>query len=479
MKKLAFVFLLSSIAALSAAPAAKEPQPSDPRLKRGFKLAEKNGWVVVHLQGSPAEIGYQHGYLLAAGIVEMQKVNERELTHDSSRDYAWYRHAAETVFWPKVEAEYRAEIEGIVEGAKAHGAGIDLWDVVLLNLMEEISPYYTKWCDRNQKSQAFLARPAPVERKLPGEHCSGFVATGSYTRDGRPVIAHNNWTGYMEGARWNILFDIVPQSGNRIFMDGVPGLIHSADDFGMNSAGIMITETTISAFDGFNPDGIPEFVRARKAMQYANSIDEFARIMKEGNNGGYANNWLVADRKTGEIADLELGLRNVNLRRTRDGFFVGTNFPVNDKLLAEETTFKRDDMSHSANARRARAEDLVKKAKGTIDLAFAHRYLTDHYDSYDKKVQPNERTLCGHIDLSPRGVAGWVAPYGAAGTVQNKAATAEMAERMTLSAAMGHACGLSFKARKHVAAHPDLAWQKDLLRDLDSHTFSTFTAPRQ
>ena len=110
-------------------------------------------------------------------------------------------------------------------------------------------------------------------------------------------------------------------------MDGMPGLIHSGDDFGINSAGIMITETTISRFNGFDPNGVPEFVRARKAMQYSSSIDDFARIMKDGNNGGYANNWLVADRKTNEIASLELGLKNVTLQRTQDGFFVGSNFP--------------------------------------------------------------------------------------------------------------------------------------------------------
>src|SRR5260370_37123549 len=83
-----------------------------------------------------------------------------------------------------------------------------------------------------------------------------------------------------------MVFDIAPSSGYRILMDGFPGLIHSADDFGVNAAGILITETTITRFHGWNPDGIPEFVRARKAMQYSTSIDEFARWMKEGNNGG-------------------------------------------------------------------------------------------------------------------------------------------------------------------------------------------------
>ncbi len=39
-----------------------------------------------------------------------------------------------------------------------------------------------------------------------GDHCSAFVATGSYTKDGRPVIAHNNWTGYLDGERWTMVY---------------------------------------------------------------------------------------------------------------------------------------------------------------------------------------------------------------------------------------------------------------------------------
>ncbi len=61
--------------------------------------------------------------------------------------------------------------------------------------------------------------------------------------------------------------------------------------------------------------------------------------MKEGNNGGYANNWLLADIKNNEIASLELGLKNVTLERKKDGYFVGSNFPVNEKLIREETEF--------------------------------------------------------------------------------------------------------------------------------------------
>src|SRR5205814_5586084 len=120
-------------------------------------------------------------------------------------------------------------------------------------------------------------------------------------------------TNYVIGARWNIVFDIVPERGQRLLMDGLPGVIASDDDFGVNSAGIMVTETTITQFEGWDPDGKAEFARARKALQYSRSIDDFVRIMRDGNNGGYANDWLVGDNKTGEIALLELGLKETSV----------------------------------------------------------------------------------------------------------------------------------------------------------------------
>src|SRR5882724_8243279 len=415
---------------------------TDPRLRKATRSGERNGWIQVHLEGKPAEIGYQHGYLLANEIAANFKAISTEMAHEEKHDWAFFRKAAEDVFWPHVEQEYRDEINGIVEGLKARGVKLDVWDLVALNAWLEI-PYYDKWHDKSTGTTSNGAGP--------GDHCSAFVATGSYTKDGRVVIAHNNWTSYSSGERWNIIFEITPAQGNRIIMDGMPGLIHSGDDFGINSAGMMITETTISGFSGFDPAGVPEFVRARKAMQYSTSIDEYARIMKDGNSGGYANNWLVADRKTNEVASLELGLKNVVLQRTRDGFFVGSNFPNDPKLMKEETDFDPKDRSKSENARHERWLSLMAANRGKIDLAAAQKFLGDHYDSYEKGTVYNERTLCGHIETSVRGMGTWQPPYAPAGAVQNKAADASLAEKMTMTALLGHACGRSFKATEHLA----------------------------
>jgi hypothetical protein len=374
------------------------------------------------------------------------------------------------MMWPRIETEYREELQGVVDGANAKGVKLDLWDVVAMNGAEEWE-YYVKEYDKEHGMQPAASLVAP-------EHCSAFVATGSYTSDGKIVIAHNNWTGYLDGQRWTIIFDINPAKGSRMLMDGLPGFIHSADDFVVNSAGIAITETTIGGFSGYDPSGIPEFARARKAAQYSASIDDFARIMKEGNNGGYANNWLLVDVKTNEIASLELGLKNVTLERKKDGYIVGSNFPVNEKLIREETDFDVKDMSASANARHVRWEQLMAENKGKIDVAAAQRFLADHYDTYSKKEDADERTLDGHIDLSARGSEPWQPPFGTAGAVQNKAADAAMVKQISFSAAAGHACGKSFKAQEHLREHPELGWEQGLLRDMDAYPWTTFSVTR-
>ena len=337
-------------------------QPTtDPRLKKAYRLPEQHGWIQVHLEGTPEQIGFQHGYLLAPEIKDDYLAISVEMTHEEKKDWAYFRKLSQEMFWPRVEQEYRDELNGIAAGLKARDIKLDIWDVVAMNAWLEL-PYYDKWHDKDTLHITGAGAAAGAPRG-PGDHCSGFVATGSYTKDGRVVIGHNNWTSYSSGERWNIIFDMAPANGNRILMDGAAGLIHSGDDFGLNSAGIIITETTISNFTGFDPAGIPEFVRARKAMQYAASIDDFARIMSEGNNGGYANNWLVADRKNNEAASLELGLKNVILLRTKDGFFVGSNFPANPKLIKEETDFDPNDKSKSENARHIRWLELMEQNK--------------------------------------------------------------------------------------------------------------------
>ncbi len=471
MRRATAIFITCGAILAATVAASTSPKP-DQRLQGGARHPSLNGWTLVHLEGTPEAIGYQHGYLLATEIQDMQKVFALELSHDLGKDWNFFRDAARNGLWPHVEQEYRAEMQGIVDGLNAQGVKLDIWDVVAMNASQEWS-YYVGEYDKTHKI-------ASLPTVTAGEHCSAFVAVGSYTKDGRVVIAHNNWTNYLDGSRWTIAFDIVPSHGHHFLMDGLPGVIHSGDDFGLNDAGIVITETTISGFHGFDTNGVPEFVRARKAMQYSASIDDVARIFKDGNNGGYANDWLIADTRKNEIASLELGLQNVTLDRKIDGYFVGANFPINLRLAAEETNFAMGDQGNSPNARHRRWEQLMAENKGKIDVNLAERFMADHVDSVTGKTEPSERTLCGHFELSSRGsgAGSWQPAYGTAGAAQNKSTDSAMAAKMEFVAAAGHACGLDFIAAKHLREHPELAWEKPELRDMKAYPWTTIAAAK-
>src|SRR5262249_34647868 len=150
-----------------------------------------NGWIYVHLEGPPEQLGYQHGYLLAAEIGDLIRVEKPFLKQTTKRDWDFYRQTAERMLWPKIDAEYQREIDGIVAGAAAHGVKADRWDIVVVNALMELPGYYVPWLDKQEGRAA--ASQAP-------EHCSAFVATGSYTKDHRIVMGHNNWSDYVIGA---------------------------------------------------------------------------------------------------------------------------------------------------------------------------------------------------------------------------------------------------------------------------------------
>ena len=45
--------------------------------------------------------------------------------------------------------------------------------------------------------------------------------------------------------------------------------------------------------------------------------------------------------------------------------------------------------------------------KGKIDLDSAKAFETDDFDVIAQKRGTNERTLCGRVEISPRGVPEW------------------------------------------------------------------------
>jgi len=432
---------------------------------------DKNGWIYLHLAGSPADVGYQHGYLAANEIDTLIKVMQYYLPSSSGKDWAFYRAASKRFMWKKIDKEYQDEIRGITEGLQAKGFKYDTLDITALNAWIELSQYYVP-------GLANKIIPGSGDNKAPG-NCSAFIATGSFTKDHKIVMGHNNWVDYIVGERWNMIADIKPEKGNALLMDCAPGYIHSGDDFVINKSGIMVTETTITGFKGFDTTRTPEFVRARKAAQYSNSIDDVVKIMVTDNNGGYANDWLIGDTKTNEVAKLELGLKDHKLWRSKDTAIIGSNFPVDPNLIKDETTFDVNNKTSSPNARRLRMEKLVAvDYKGKLDGNYGKTIEGDTYDALDGKNAQNRCVIDGHLEEDPIACTEWTLPaFFPMGAVQGKVTTTDLANKMEIWAHMGHPGGADFLAAPFFEKHPEFyKTQGKYLRDMKAYPWTLFKA---
>ncbi|MDE3165581.1 MAG: hypothetical protein KGN36_07235, partial [Acidobacteriota bacterium] len=261
--------------------------------------------------------------------------------------------------------------------------------------------------------------PAYFDRKRDAsilDRCSAFAATGPATADGKMVIGHVTWWPLTLAEQTNVWLDIKPARGHRMLIQGYPGAIESGTDWYQNDAGLVLTETTIRQ-TRFNPDGTPVAFRARMAIQYADDIGGMVKILGAQNNGLYTNEWLMGDAKNNEIAMFELGTVHTRLWRSSKnewfgdtpGFYWGNN---NAKDLAIRTEYLPDPKG---------APEYVPYVPAVRDLAWL-----DFYNRYK-----------GHIDEQFAFTAFRSAPLVSAATMDAKVATAAMASRMMVWAAIG------------------------------------------
>jgi hypothetical protein len=426
---------------------------------------EKNGWIYLHIEGKPEERGFQHGYLMAKEIREALRQTGEVWHYQTGMDWDWMVSKSSEMFNSKIDSENMEEIEGIVEGMKAAGVTATRDEIVAFNGSIEFTGY---WWPQVKDS---ISPNSPDPKK---ESCSSFIATGSMTTDGKIVLGHNTMSSFYS-PDCNVILDILPDKGHRILMQSVAGLIHSETDFFVTSAGLVGSETTIGGFFPFDENGIPEFARMRRATQYASTIDEWCEIMKKGNNGGYANAWLIGDINTNEIARLELGLKYVGFEKKKDGYFSGSNVAEDLKILRFETETNELDIRISSVARRVRWKQLMRNNTGKINLELGKELEADHYDTYLNTITPDLRTLCSHPDLDPDPY-GVDIPFAAWGTIDGKVVDSKMARQMSFSARWGSACGTPFDSKVYLEKHPQFEWMNGLIKDRPSQPWTIFKA---
>jgi hypothetical protein len=458
------------------------------KVKNGTKHM-RAGWTRITIRGGPKERGFAHGQLMKEEFDRIM-VTQDYVCMDS---YGYTRKALADVI-PALYSETMRnkypevyeEIEGIHAGLKSRGSKYTLNDVILWNLFYTIGYMVSHLPELvhanpelNEKYGHIFAEggSATSHEGGAGDKCSAFIAVGDWTKDGKIVCAHNTFDNFIDAQFESVILEIKPTKGHNLIMQTAPCQVSSGTDYYVAGNTFIVTETTIGGFMKFKLAD-PITCRIRKAVQYANSLDEYDEILSDGNGGDYANSWLIGDTKTNEIMRIELGLDYKKVEKKKNGYFIGYNAPTDAKIRNLEciNTGYRDIRRHQG-ARQVRLEQLMTKNKGQIDVERGQLILADHYDVYLNKINMCSRTCCSHYELDDRAFMSQSTrplPYQPRGAVDGCVTDSSLAKDGAFTARWGTSCGTPFYAKAFCKRNIQWADQEPYLLDRPHQPWALF-----
>ena len=448
------------------------------RVKNGIRY-DMNGWTYISVKGTPKDRGYAYGKLVIEDMKEVRRILDFIIYTDYGVKWDFFVDAAKKYFSPKIEEHFPEFYEEMV--GFSEGANMTIDEVVAWN------NYFTlteSWWANMPEEESIAVKGTSVlnvaASKEGGsqERCSAFIAVGDWTSDGKIVCAHNNFSNFVDGQLARYVVDLKPTKGNRMLMMGFPGWIWSGTDFFVTSAGILGTETTIGGFISYE-NNIPISCRIRNAMQYGNTLDDYEKMLLDGNSGDYANSWLFGDTNKNEIMRIELGLRFHKTERTQNGYFIGFNAPYDPRIRNLECVNTGiDDIRRHQGARKVRLADLMDTWKGTINIDVAQKIIGDHYDVYLNKENPCSRTCCSHYELDPREYMSDPSrpkPFQPRGALDGNVIDTTMAKNMSFSLRWGNSCGIPFSKDKFCDNNRVWDYLRPYLHDRPQQPWTTFS----
>ena len=410
-----------------------------------------NGWIVINIEGDAQQRGYSYGRQAAAEFNEIKRMLNFHVYNETGKPWSelvgWSKKMLNPIVKKKFPELY-TEMFYIAKGCCDHGCETNVDEIIAWN-------NYMLLMERNNHK----------------EHCSAFICTGDYTKDGQIVAAHNTFCTYIDGQYGRVILKVKCNKGNSFIMKTCACWIWSGLDFFVTSSGIVGTETTIAFFKEYKKLS-PISCRIRQAMQYGDSLEDFSRILQQGNSGDYANSWLLGDIKTNEIMRIELGLKYVNVERLKSGYFVGFNSTYDvriRKLECWKDPF--NDIRSNICTRRMRLTELMEMHRGKIDVRIAKEIISDHYDYYLKKKATSNRAICSHTDEDDSGL---VVPHEPRGAIDGTVADYQSIRKMSFWARYGSSCGKPFRCDTFFKKHPQWIHLKPFLLDRPKQQWTLF-----
>ncbi len=282
------VFAVLGVLALCAI-AHAQPQPVAEWSYTGEpSLSIRDGYQILHLKGSPEDLGRQHGEL--AGDLVRRVLDDVITNGEAADDRAERLYAGARVMEEYLPDAFRRELKAL-----ADAAGVDYISLVALQLFGDINR---------------------------GQLCSSFAAFGPATHNGE-LVAGRNMDYYDNGAsRYGaVIICYYPDEGIPFITVSWAGIINGWT--AMNASGVIVSNNT--AYGGTDSlEGLSTCFLLRKVAQYAHSVDEGIEIIRSTPRA-CGTVMMVAGGNPPDAAMVEYDHEAVEVRRATNGWIAGTN----------------------------------------------------------------------------------------------------------------------------------------------------------
>ena len=250
-------------------------------------LEEINGYPVLHLKGTPYEMGYQHGALLKKSVTaNMNRILNTEAGQElvkigpvslKPRDAIKTIIAIQAKFVPQ---KYFEEIAGL-----SAGSGLDPEEAKMANFIPELF------------------------------HCSGFAISGAATKDG--TLYHGRVLDY--AIDWGLQEHAViivcePNDGIPFVNVSYAGFVGSVT--GMNAEHVAIGEMGGSGLGHWQ--GVPMAFLLREGLEKGHTLEDVLSVFRD-NPRTCEYYYVVSDAKTNEAVGMEASWDVMNVIKQGEG----------------------------------------------------------------------------------------------------------------------------------------------------------------
>ena len=315
-------------------------------MKKG-EILKKEGLKTLRLEGSPYEMGYQHGRAL--------KNEMKYLASNLGRLFGKYEGILGRLAIPifrqlvkkmkhQIPEEFQEEIKGI-----ADASGVKENDILLINLTEEFGAIFYLY----------------LKPFIPFLKCSAFVSKDA---EGNIIWGRNlDYLFYEDLPSRSVLFVYLPDQGFPFISLGWPAVIGAPTAISKDFSLILLSSParTNRIFSG-----IPQEILTRQVIQYSQNLDEAVKKIISAQATVGQNLVLVSqnDAKVVEISPIKKTVRSFD---TNEYINVTNHFQVKEMEKEQGIYFKPENSLISddfytlegSKRRQKKMEDFIKNNK--------------------------------------------------------------------------------------------------------------------